>query len=397
LETLAAEAEPALRKGGPEGPETAVPESGALFPQLPSPEVPDANAAEAGGGAGTMPDRAVAYLEQIGASHTEKMALLRERYRARVFASGARDVMRARPVWDALAETTEAADDVIRAALTIMHPPAGFAVFALGRLGTWEHDLLSDADLLFVCDKNTGPADARRVGEGMVEALSAYTREGAVFPVDARLRPHGGEGELVTTPEQLELYFAREAQVWEALTYTKLRYIAGDRGLAPAVQAAVAGFFGRFANDKQFVAEVREMRVRLEKAEKDPGNLKCGPGGLYDMDFLATMRLVRHGLSGPPGNLRQRLGKLCERGLLEAEDTKLLQRHADLLRTAEHAIRLVTGRPRKTLPVSGPARAACEQLCGKMLQCVFPGGLEAELHLTMLEVREIYERLSRPG
>jgi len=394
LETLAAETTAPLRADGGEGTAPAIPESGALFPPSLLPEAASGNDAEAGG-AGTIPDRALAYLEEIDASYTERMALLRERYRSRMFASGARDVMRARPVWNALAETTEAADEVIRAALSILRPPPGFAVFALGRLGTCEHDLLSDADLLFVCDKDTDPADARRVGQGMVEALSAYTREGAVFPVDARLRPHGGEGELVTRPDQLEVYFAREAQVWEALTYTKLRHVGGDHGLATAVQAAVAGLFRRFAGDQQFVSGVREMRTRLEKSDKDPDNLKNGPGGLYDIDFLATMRLVRHGMTGTPGNLRQRLAKLCDRGLLDAEEGKKLQQHADLLRTAEHAIRLVTGHARKTLPVSGPARAACEQLCARMLQRSFPDGLESELQSTMLSVREIYERLSR--
>jgi glutamate-ammonia-ligase adenylyltransferase len=396
LETLAAEGGTNHSTGGGETPGTAIPESGALFSSASAPQAAVESASEAGG-AEPMPDRALAYLEEIGASRMEMMALLRERYRARVFASGARDVMRARPVWEGLTETTEAADEVIRAALAILRPPAGFAVFALGRLGTREHDLLSDADLLFVSGTETDPAEARRVGVGMVDALSAYTREGAVFPVDARLRPHGGEGELVVRPEQLEVYLAREAQVWEALTYTKLRHIAGGCGLAGVVRAMVSGSFGRFAADSQFVAGIREMRTRLEKTDKDAGNLKNGPGGLYDIDFLVTMRLVRHGIDAAPGTLRQRLSQLMERGLLGAEDGSRLQLHTDFLRTVEHAIRLVTGRARKTLPVSGPALAACEQLCGKMLQRDFPGGLESELQLTMIGVREIYERLSRQG
>ena len=61
-----------------------------------------------------------------------------------------------------------------------------------------------------------------------MQALAAYTRNGMVFPVDTRLRPRGGEGELLVTPVQLALYCEQAAQPWEALTYTKLR-ISADR------------------------------------------------------------------------------------------------------------------------------------------------------------------------
>src|SRR5208337_705736 len=97
-----------------------------------------------------------------------------------------------------------------------------------------EFDLLSDADVLFVCDEPAArdSEEMRRAAEHMMEVLTAYTRDGTVFPVDARLRPHGREGELIVTPTQLSAYFREEAQPWEALTYVKLRYVAGDRNLA---------------------------------------------------------------------------------------------------------------------------------------------------------------------
>ena len=90
---------------------------------------------------------------------------------------------------------------------------------ALGRLGTHEFDLLSDADVLFVCDTGCDRELAGRVAEQFMEALTAYTRDGSVFPLDTRLRPHGREGELIVTPAQLETYFSEEAKPWEALTY----------------------------------------------------------------------------------------------------------------------------------------------------------------------------------
>jgi glutamate-ammonia-ligase adenylyltransferase len=342
------------------------------------------------GGAG---DRIFSYVAASTASYGEKMALLRQHYQERLFASGARDVMEGRSVWDAMAETTAAADQAISAALAVAEPPVEFAVLALGRLGTREHDLLSDADLLFVREEATDGSEARRAAERMVELLSAYTRDGAVFPVDARLRPHGGEGELVITPAKLETYGVREGQPWEALTYTKLRCVAGDRQLAAKALAAADVMMRRFAADREFAAGVRAMRARLEKTDAEPDNLKTGPGGLYDLDFLVGSQLVRHGIGQTRGNLRQRLASLRDRGLLDPEDTRKLQCHAELLRAAEHAIRLVTGRARKTLPAAGPAQAACEQLCARMLNREFPEGLEITLRFALVGVREIFERV----
>ena len=327
------------------------------------------------------------------ASYTEKLAALRQYYRKALLASGVRDILRGRSIWEALADTTAAADMAIQAALSLAEAPAGFAVFALGRLGSWEHDLLSDADLVFVRDETEDSGASRRAAERMVEALSSYTREGAVFPVDARLRPHGGEGELVVTPQQLESYFLQEAVAWEALTFTKLRFIAGEPALGPRVQTAVECLFSRFAADRAFIPSVREMRTRLEKTSPEIDYVKTGPGGIYDIDFLIASCLVRHGMGNAAGTQFQRLAHLQERGLLEDGDCRRLQRHLELLRAAEHAMRLATGSSRKTLPVSGPARAACEELCTRMLKREFPESLEISLRFALVGVRGIYNRL----
>ncbi len=119
-----------------------------------------------------------------GLDHAEAISILRRHYRQRVFISGALDLFHLRDVFDSLDDNTAAADAALRAALAVAGPPAGFAVMGLGRLGAREFDLLSDADVLFVCDEHANKEDVRRVAERLMEALTAYTREGTVFPVD---------------------------------------------------------------------------------------------------------------------------------------------------------------------------------------------------------------------
>jgi glutamate-ammonia-ligase adenylyltransferase len=154
-------------------------------------------AAEEQAGRGGMGDPQFEYLGAADVSYDEKLALLRRHYRHRVLASGAADILESRPVYDSLRETSEAAEDAVRAAYAIAGQPQGLAVLALGRLGSQEFDLLSDADLLFVREEGLPAEAAIRAAGQIMQALSAYTREGTVFPVDARLRPRGSEGELV--------------------------------------------------------------------------------------------------------------------------------------------------------------------------------------------------------
>jgi glutamate-ammonia-ligase adenylyltransferase len=339
-------------------------------------------------------DPVFAYVASSGAARGEKLALLRQHYRHRVFAAGARDVMEFRPVYDSLAEMTAAADDAIAAALAISQPPPGFAVLALGRLGSSEFDLASDADLLFVRDDSVEPHQASAVAQHMVAALAAYTIDGTLFAVDPRLRPRGAEGELVTTPGALAAYFAEEAQAWEALTYTKLRFVAGSEELGLRAIASVEEQNARFARDfGAFTEAVRTMRAKLEKSAEP--NFKRDLGGFYDIDFIVSYLLVLHGVEDVRGNIRERLHGVAGRGLLNDSDCATLDAAAELLRTLEHVIRLVLGRARKSLPAGEYARHTTEQLTAKILGRGFPKGLERELELTFQSVRQVYERVVR--
>ena len=213
------------------------------------------------------PDPVFAYLAQEKVDRSEANAILRQHYRRRVFLSGARDLFQLREVFDSLSENTAAAEAAIQAALAIAGAHAGFTVMGLGRLGAREFDLLSDADVLFVCDEGCAQEEMHRVAAHMMDALTSYTQDGIVFPVDARLRPHGREGELIVTPTQLAAYFQDEAKPWEALTYLKLRHVAGDREVGNRALEAVRQRIAEIAARPDFNSELKDVRLRLERSE----------------------------------------------------------------------------------------------------------------------------------
>lgn len=338
-------------------------------------------------------DPVFGYIANSTATHSEKIALLRRHFRHRAFMSGARDVLEVRPVYAALAETSDAADEAISAAFGIAGAPPGLTILAVGRLGTREFDLLSDADLLFVGEEGRDRRMLTRAVEELMQALAAYTQDGLVFPVDARLRPRGGEGELVVTPSQLEQYFTSEAQPWEALMYTKLRVVCGDPGLGHRAVHATDSLFRRFAGEKAFPAAVRQMRKKLEDASAPEKSIRTSPGALYDADFISSFLLVRHGIRAKLGTLRDRLWRCATAGVLEKKDAAVLDHAGELCRSVEHALRLVIGRNVRWLPAAEHPRQAIEELTGKILRRGFVDGLERELSETFKSVREIYDRV----
>jgi glutamate-ammonia-ligase adenylyltransferase len=324
----------------------------------------------------------------------EAMAALRRGFRLQIFAAGARDILSPRPALDSMRETTRVADAAIRSALRLVDGEQDLAVFALGRLGTQEFDIASDADLLFVRDLETREEQARAAAEKLMHTLAAYTREGTLFAVDARLRPHGAAGELVVTPAQLEKYLADEAQPWEALTYTKLRLVAGRKDVSALTLPLVWRRIAETACHRDFPTEVLEMRARLEKSNRYAKSFKLARGGFYDIDFIASFLMLRLAMLSD-GNTLDRLEHLHQNGAVQHPVFAALKRATLLYRTADHVIRLVTGRARPELPEAEHARHATEALVNKILARDAGRDLQGELDATEDDVRELFLQVVR--
>jgi glutamate-ammonia-ligase adenylyltransferase len=333
------------------------------------------------------------YVAKSNNSHGEKLALLRKHFRHRILAVGSRDITALCGVYESLESMTSAADDAITAALAVAGNPPGLAVMAVGRLGGRELDVLSDADLLFVGESETDRERLTKSAQQVMQALSAYTRDGMVFPVDTRLRPRGGAGELLITPTQLAAYFEQEAHPWEALMYTKLRFIAGSQGLGDQVMLSAEKLYRRYATDAGFIDAVRAMRDKLATTNSSERSFKTSMGGTYDIDFLTGYLLIKREVRNKQGSLRDRLWKCAAAGFLENSDAARLDHAAELLRTVEHVVRLNAGRAKKWLPTVEHARQVTEKLTSKIMDRKFGDGLEAELLRTFADVRDVYNRV----
>jgi glutamate-ammonia-ligase adenylyltransferase len=376
------------------------------------------------------------WVMQKGLSSRDKMALLRQTYRVHALALGARDCAEAVVIYDSLRSWTALAAACVATACAfalqddqgagagtegadhhaeVALPREGslnsavrgrecglLAVMSLGRLGLGEFDLGSDADLFFVVDSAASPEQvlaAIRVAEKTIEALSSYTRDGAVLAVDTRLRPRGSEGEMVVTEGALLEYAAHAAHPWEALTYLKARPIAGDSQFGRRVAARLGlRLFDRFAGDPGLARALKDMRQRLEKEARPRSSLlKTAPGGYYDVDFAVSYLRLRHRLRVAPGsNMAEQIAALRDAGALDAAAAEVLAAGASFLRAVEHAERLVTGRPARVVPERLSQAEGVEELL--RLWGFLPGdnaqiSLHARLAEVQRQVRELFNRV----
>lgn len=299
----------------------------------------------------------------------EAMADLRIAYRRGTLVHVVRALRGAAQPFDMFAALTELAEQALGAALEVaaretLGPAAletaPFSVIALGRLGTAEMDVASDADVIFVADESLS-SDARepwrRLAERFVHLASSHTREGMLFPVDTRLRPRGTEGEIVQSAAYVRDYFRAEAHGWEAATFLKARPIGANAQLGARTIAQVREIllarFRRAEGINELRRQLLHTRGLLEKEGKKgraKGDLKTVPGGYYDIDYLLAFLSLTQAAPIAPTHILRQIAALESSGAFDPQRAQTLRSAALLYRSLDHAVRLVTGRPARRLP-----------------------------------------------
>jgi [glutamine synthetase] adenylyltransferase / [glutamine synthetase]-adenylyl-L-tyrosine phosphorylase len=349
------------------------------------------------------------WASDAGIDLREKMGILRRQYRSGLLKLAASDLAQDGMVFSMLGRWTDNAARCISSAHEIARSnlrPEGadlnwaqFIVLGLGRLGLSEFDLASDADLFFVAGSEASRGELElftHLAEKTIEVLSSYTRDGTVFPVDTRLRPRGQEGELVVTLDGFLNYVAEDAQAWELLTYLKAHPLVGGPQFAQELTNRLQNaIFQRFSTIDDFEGKLHQMRRRLEREVAVPeSNTKTAPGGYYDVDFsVSYLRLQRSTQVAPGSNMAEQVAALRAAEALSVEDATALTEGAAFLRSADHILRLVTGKAPAGLPESGANTEAVETVARRWKLIAEGGTLASKLHETQQQLRYVYRRL----
>lgn len=179
--------------------------------------------------------------------------------------------------------------------------PCPFCIVALGKFGSAELNYSSDLDLIFLYGgggtTSGGPLGQLRNNEyfvrlvqRLINALSAVTPSGQCYKVDARLRPNGEAGSLVTPLEGFVSYHrGSNVMTWERQMLLRRRYLCGDADLYAAFDEFCRNQVLQGFGPEQF-REIYAMRRRIEhqkgRAPRGQHDYKAGSGGLVDLEFL---------------------------------------------------------------------------------------------------------------
>ncbi|MFA4969219.1 MAG: bifunctional [glutamate--ammonia ligase]-adenylyl-L-tyrosine phosphorylase/[glutamate--ammonia-ligase] adenylyltransferase [Sulfuritalea sp.] len=254
-------------------------------------------------------------------------------------------------------------------------------VIGMGKLGGRELNVSSDIDLIFVFPED-GQTDAAnpnsrsisnfefftRLGRALINAIAEATEDGQVFRVDMRLRPNGDSGPLVCSFEMLENYLITQGREWERYAWIKARPLTGGRH--NELEQIRQPFVFRKYFDFGAINAMRELhaQIRREVAKKDMAdNVKLGPGGIREIEFIAQVfQLIRGGRDTPLQikPTQEVLKLLAERGILNVDAAAELASAYIFLRRLEHRLQYLDDAQTHSLPAAAEDRRRVARAMG---------------------------------
>jgi len=190
----------------------------------------------------------------------------------------------------------------------------GFAVIGYGKLGGWELGYSSDLDLVFLHDcpveavtDGERSIDGRqfylRLAQRIMHLFSTRTSSGILYEVDARLRPSGAAGMLVSTFAAFDDYQRHEAWTWEHQALVRARIVFGDAALSQRFTGIRRGILCLPREPEKLKTEVREMREKMRahlgNRQKGRWDIKADRGGITDIEFITQYLVLRYAATEP--------------------------------------------------------------------------------------------------
>lgn len=339
------------------------------------------------------------------AHRLDRLRYLKQRWRIPIVVADLAEIWTPEVVWSAISVL---ADVLIGLGLKVaweefaerkeLTSECPISVVAFGKLGGGELNYSSDVDLVYVLDDEANEEMERqsaRICEMISRALSDPMGRGSLYRVDLRLRPFGGAGPIAPTMGAIETYYRSHAELWEAQALIRSRLVCGDAALDARWQNLIEqNCFQKSVSDFRLGA-IFDTRTRIEEAASED-DLKRGPGGIRDVEFLVQVLQMLHGHSHPAvrhGATLQAVRALEEARVLRPGQALALIEGYTFLRQLEHRCQIVDDQQTHSIPSSLEAKDHIARLMGHENWV----SLEAELAFQRQQIREIYTAITEGG
>ncbi len=243
---------------------------------------------------------------------------------------------------------------------------SGLIILGMGKLAASELNFSSDIDLIVLFDEERAAVEFgahqqvfSRFARNLVEVMGRITEDGYVFRTDLRLRPDPASTPPAVSVRAALSYYRTTAQTWERAAMIKARPVAGDMEAGAAFLEANSGFIWRRSLDFASVRDIRAIKrqINAEKGghtiEVEGHNVKLGPGGIREIEFLVQTQQLIWGSQTPElrGNRTlETLQQLASLGRIEQQAAVELTDAYKLLRRVEHRLQMVDDQQTHTLP-----------------------------------------------
>lgn len=181
-------------------------------------------------------------------------------------------------------------------------------IMAMGRLGAREMTSSSDLDLVFIHQTSNDEQSQKmtngerpihaslyftRIGQELINILTAPTSEGKAYEVDMRLRPSGKSGPVTIAFDRFSSYQQEQAWTWEHMALIRARIITGfqHENLSKQIESCLVNLMKLPRDREKVINDAREMRQRIttHHPPRSAHDLRLIPGGLIDMDFFSQI------------------------------------------------------------------------------------------------------------
>jgi [glutamine synthetase] adenylyltransferase / [glutamine synthetase]-adenylyl-L-tyrosine phosphorylase len=152
------------------------------------------------------------------------------------------------------------------------------------------------------------------------------------------------------------VYYESFGQTWERAAMLKARSIAGDLGLGAGFLTEMRPFVYRRYLDFATIEEIQEMKARVHREHSRARldrDVKLGPGGIRDVEFVAQALQLIHGGRDERLQVRPTLGALraiADVGVIDVDEARGLAVAYRFLRDLEHKLQIVHERQTQVIP-----------------------------------------------